>query len=107
MNSLGLAWSRGAVLLRADVRGLQTVHRGGLQGGEVDGGGARTGTAPETDARPDRLDLGGEDILRARSPGAKFAVDTDARSIPALACLRYGIGTAQRGRLVFVSGSRP
>ncbi|WP_030899289.1 MULTISPECIES: DNA polymerase/3'-5' exonuclease PolX [unclassified Streptomyces] len=60
---------------------------------------ARTGTALEVNAQPDRLDLGDEDVLRARSHGAKFAIDTDAHSIPQLACLRYGIGTAQRGWL--------
>ncbi|WP_028805520.1 DNA polymerase/3'-5' exonuclease PolX [Streptomyces sp. 142MFCol3.1] len=60
---------------------------------------ARTGTALEVNAQPDRLDLGDEDILRARSHGAKFALDTDAHSIPQLAYLRYGIGTAQRGWL--------
>ncbi|MDF3298557.1 DNA polymerase/3'-5' exonuclease PolX [Streptomyces tropicalis] len=60
---------------------------------------ARTGTALEINAQPDRLDLGDEDILRARSHGTKFAVDTDAHSIPQLAYLRYGIGTAQRGWL--------
>ncbi|MFF6772885.1 DNA polymerase/3'-5' exonuclease PolX [Streptomyces sp. NPDC012637] len=60
---------------------------------------ARTGTALEINAQPDRLDLGDEDILRARSHGVKFAVDTDAHSIPQLAYLRYGIGTAQRGWL--------
>ncbi|MFF7842309.1 DNA polymerase/3'-5' exonuclease PolX [Streptomyces ossamyceticus] len=60
---------------------------------------ARTGTALEVNAQPDRLDLGDEDILRARSHGAKFAIDTDAHSIPQLAYLRYGIGTAKRGWL--------
>ncbi|MGW3165909.1 DNA polymerase/3'-5' exonuclease PolX [Streptomyces sp. NPDC001142] len=60
---------------------------------------ARTGTALEINAQPDRLDLGDEDIRRARSHGAKFAIDSDAHSIPQLACLRYGIGTAQRGWL--------
>ncbi|MEU5592901.1 DNA polymerase/3'-5' exonuclease PolX [Streptomyces sp. NPDC020298] len=60
---------------------------------------ARTGTALEINAQPDRLDLGDEDVLRARSLGAKFAVDTDAHSIPQLAYLRYGIGMAQRGWL--------
>ncbi|MEU5097418.1 DNA polymerase/3'-5' exonuclease PolX [Streptomyces sp. NPDC020996] len=60
---------------------------------------ARTGTALEINAQPDRLDLGDEDILRARDHGAKFAVDTDAHSIPQLAYLRYGVGTAQRGWL--------
>ncbi|KUO19285.1 DNA polymerase/3'-5' exonuclease PolX [Streptomyces dysideae] len=60
---------------------------------------ARTGTALEINAQPDRLDLGDENILRARSHGAKFAIDTDAHSIPQLAYLRYGVGTAQRGWL--------
>ncbi|MDT0468796.1 DNA polymerase/3'-5' exonuclease PolX [Streptomyces gibsoniae] len=60
---------------------------------------ARTGTALEINAQPDRLDLGDEDILRARSHGAKFAIDTDAHSIVQLAYVRYGIGTAQRGWL--------
>ncbi len=60
---------------------------------------ARTGTALEVNAQPDRLDLGDEDVLRARDHGAKFAVDTDAHSIPQLAYLRYGVGTAQRGWL--------
>lgn len=60
---------------------------------------ARTGTALEINAQPDRLDLGDEDILRARSHGVKFAIDTDAHSIPQLAYLRYGVGTAQRGWL--------
>ncbi|MGW3508959.1 DNA polymerase/3'-5' exonuclease PolX [Streptomyces sp. NPDC000994] len=60
---------------------------------------ARTGTALEINAQPDRLDLGDEDILRARSHGAKFAVDSDAHSLLHLAYLRYGIGTAQRGWL--------
>ncbi|GGY33380.1 DNA polymerase/3'-5' exonuclease PolX [Streptomyces djakartensis] len=60
---------------------------------------ARTGTALEVNAQPDRLDLGDEDILLARSHGAKFAIDTDAHSIPQLAFLRYGVGTAQRGWL--------
>ncbi|MFE9094730.1 DNA polymerase/3'-5' exonuclease PolX [Streptomyces sp. NPDC007264] len=60
---------------------------------------ARTGTALEVNAQPDRLDLGDEDILRARRHGVKFAVDTDAHSVLHLAYLRYGVGTAQRGWL--------
>ncbi len=60
---------------------------------------ARSGTALEVNAQPDRLDLGDEDILRARTHGVRFAVNTDAHSVPQLAQLRYGIGTAQRGRL--------
>ncbi|MFF3364866.1 DNA polymerase/3'-5' exonuclease PolX [Streptomyces misionensis] len=60
---------------------------------------ARTGTALEVNAQPDRLDLCDEDILRARAHGVRFAVNTDAHSVPHLAQLRYGIGTAQRGWL--------
>ncbi|MEW2159729.1 DNA polymerase/3'-5' exonuclease PolX [Streptomyces sp. NPDC007189] len=60
---------------------------------------ARTGTALEVNAQPDRLDLRDEDILRAREHGVRFAVNTDAHSIPHLAQLRYGVGTAQRGWL--------
>ncbi|BCM65808.1 MULTISPECIES: DNA polymerase/3'-5' exonuclease PolX [Streptomyces] len=60
---------------------------------------ARTGTALEVNAQPDRLDLGDEDILRAREHGVRFAVNSDAHSVPHLAQLRYGVGTAQRGWL--------
>jgi DNA polymerase (family X) len=60
---------------------------------------ARTGTALEINAQPDRLDLCDEDILRAKEHGVKFAVDTDAHSVLHLAHLRYGVGTAQRGWL--------
>jgi len=60
---------------------------------------ARTGTALEINAHPDRLDLRDEDILRARRHGVKFAVDSDAHAVPHLANMRYGIGTAQRGWL--------
>jgi DNA polymerase (family 10) len=60
---------------------------------------ARTGTALEINAHPDRLDLRDEDILRASRHGVKFAVDSDAHSVLHLANMRYGVGTAQRGWL--------
>ncbi|MFF7973051.1 DNA polymerase/3'-5' exonuclease PolX [Streptomyces sp. NPDC007905] len=60
---------------------------------------ARTGTALEINAQPDRLDLRDEDILRARRHGVRFAVNTDAHSVLHLGHLRYGVGTAQRGWL--------
>jgi DNA polymerase (family X) len=60
---------------------------------------ARTGTALEVNAHPDRLDLRDEDILRAARHGVKFAVDSDAHAVPHLANMRYGVGTAQRGWL--------
>ncbi|WP_155059158.1 DNA polymerase/3'-5' exonuclease PolX [Streptomyces blattellae] len=60
---------------------------------------ARTGTALEINAHPDRLDLSDEHILWARRYRAKFAVDSDAHSVIHLANMRYGVGTAQRGWL--------
>jgi DNA polymerase (family X) len=60
---------------------------------------ARTGTALEINAQPDRLDLSDEHILRATRHGVKFAVDSDAHSTLAIAAMRYGVGTAQRGWL--------
>ncbi|MFC0601500.1 DNA polymerase/3'-5' exonuclease PolX [Streptomyces palmae] len=60
---------------------------------------ARTGTALEVNGHPERLDLGDEEILRAKRHGVKFAVDTDAHSVPDLAHMRYGVGTAQRAWL--------
>jgi DNA polymerase (family 10) len=60
---------------------------------------ARTGTALEINAYPDRLGLSDEHILRARRHGVKFAVDTDAHSTVHLGFLRYGVGMAQRGWL--------
>lgn len=60
---------------------------------------ARTGTALEINAHPERLDLCDEDILRAKRYGVKFAVNTDAHSTTHLPYMRYGVGTAQRGWL--------
>jgi DNA polymerase (family 10) len=60
---------------------------------------ARTGTAIEVNASPERLDLAGEHINRARRYGVRFAVNSDAHASTHLACMRYGVGTAQRGWL--------
>jgi DNA polymerase (family 10) len=60
---------------------------------------ARTGTAMEINAHPDRLDLPDELVLRAKRLGVTFALDTDAHSIPHLDNLRYGVGLAQRAWL--------
>jgi DNA polymerase (family X) len=60
---------------------------------------ARTNTALEINASPERLDLNDEHILAARHAGAKFAINTDAHAVPHLTNLRYGIGTAQRAWL--------
>jgi len=60
---------------------------------------ARTGTALEINASPERLDLGDEQIIAARRHGVRFAINTDAHAVPHLDNLRYGVGTAQRGGL--------
>ncbi|MFC7328012.1 DNA polymerase/3'-5' exonuclease PolX [Marinactinospora rubrisoli] len=60
---------------------------------------ARTGTAVEIDASPDRLDLAAEHIRLARRHGIVFTIDSDAHATPHLDFLRYGVGTAQRGWL--------
>ncbi len=60
---------------------------------------ARTGTALEINASPQRLDLPSDHIRAARDAGVKFAIDSDAHSVADLGNLRYGVGTAQRGWL--------
>ena len=66
---------------------------------EVFAAAARTGTALEVNAFPDRLDLRDEHVMWAKRHGVKFAVDTDSHSPVHLPFMRYGIGTAQRGWL--------
>jgi DNA polymerase (family 10) len=58
---------------------------------------ARTGTALEISAYPDRLDLKDEHVAWARKHGAKFSIDTDSHSVLHQAFARYGVVTAQRG----------
>ncbi|MGP3912571.1 DNA polymerase/3'-5' exonuclease PolX [Nonomuraea sp. 10N515B] len=60
---------------------------------------ARSGTALEINAFPDRLDLAADLIRQAHGYGVKFAVDSDSHAVGHLANMRYGIGTAQRGWL--------
>jgi DNA polymerase (family X) len=60
---------------------------------------ARTGTAIEVNASPDRLDLADAHIYRARRYGVRFAIDSDAHATTHLLFMRYGVGTAQRGWL--------
>jgi DNA polymerase (family X) len=60
---------------------------------------ARTGTALEVNAHPNRLDLPSAHIKAAKDAGVKFAIDSDAHSTGGLDYLRYGVGTAQRGWL--------
>jgi DNA polymerase (family 10) len=58
---------------------------------------ARTGTALEINAYPDRLDLKDEHVGWARKHGVRFSIDTDSHSTLHLAHMRFGVATAQRG----------
>lgn len=60
---------------------------------------ARTGTALEINASPQRLDLPADHIRAARDAGVRFAIDSDAHSTVNLGNMPYGVGTAQRGWL--------
>ena len=60
---------------------------------------ARTGTALEINASPQRLDLPPDHIKAARDAGVRFAIDSDAHSVPNLGNMPYGVGAAQRGWL--------
>lgn len=66
---------------------------------EVFAAAARTGTALEVNAYPDRLDLKDEHIMWAKRYGVKFAVDTDSHATTHLDHMRYGVAIAQRGWL--------
>jgi DNA polymerase (family 10) len=60
---------------------------------------ARTGTALEVNAFPDRLDLKDEHILWAKRHGVLFAINTDSHAPVHLQYMRFGVATAQRGWL--------
>ena len=60
---------------------------------------ARTGTALEINAYPDRLDLRDEHVLWARRHGVRFAIDSDSHAVTHLDVMPYGVATAQRGWL--------
>lgn len=58
---------------------------------------ARTNTALEINAMPERLDLRDIHVLRAQELGVKFAIGTDAHSAAQLETIRFGVGVARRG----------
>lgn len=58
---------------------------------------ARTGTALEINAAPERLDLKDTDVRLARERGARLAIGTDAHSCAQLRYMSLGVGTARRG----------
>ena len=60
---------------------------------------ARTGTALEINASPERMDLPAEDIAAAKDAGVRFAIDTDAHSLVHLGNMRFGVAAARLGGL--------
>ncbi|MGH3292090.1 MAG: DNA polymerase/3'-5' exonuclease PolX [Trebonia sp.] len=60
---------------------------------------ARTGTALEINASPDRMDLPPQHIAAARDAGVKFSIDTDAHSLVDLTHMPYGVAAARFGGL--------
>jgi DNA polymerase (family 10) len=58
---------------------------------------ARTGTAMEINAMPDRLDLKDIHIFRAKELGVKLTLGTDSHATEHLPLMRFGVGIARRG----------
>ena len=58
---------------------------------------ARTGTALELNAHPERLDLNDVHCKLAKQNGVMIAINTDSHAPVHLEYMRYGIGTAGRG----------
>lgn len=58
---------------------------------------ARTNTALEINAMPERLDLKDIHVLRAKELGVQLALGTDAHSTAQLEAIRFGVGVARRG----------
>ncbi len=53
----------------------------------------------EVNAEPERLDLNDMHVHAAREAGVKVAISSDAHSVDALRCMRFGVDQARRGWL--------
>jgi len=53
----------------------------------------------EVNAQPDRLDLNDNYIHSAKEAGVTLAISTDAHSVDAFECIRFGVDQARRGWL--------
>ncbi|OEH91890.1 DNA polymerase/3'-5' exonuclease PolX [Bacillus solimangrovi] len=58
---------------------------------------ARTNTALELNANPNRLDLSAEWLVKAQEAGVKLVINTDAHSIDMLDDMKVGISAARAG----------
>jgi DNA polymerase (family 10) len=60
---------------------------------------ARTGTAMEINAHPNRLDLNDRWARTAKETGIKLSIDSDAHQAAHMTVMRYGVDVARRGWL--------
>jgi DNA polymerase (family 10) len=60
---------------------------------------ARSGTAVELNAYPNRMDVTGNQARAARSAGCVFTIDTDSHASGELRAMQFGVGIARRGWL--------
>lgn len=67
------------------------------------------GCALELDGQPQRLDLNDINAAAAKAKGIPIVVDSDAHSVPDLACMEYGVFQARRAGLTAadVANTRP
>lgn len=67
------------------------------------------GCALELDGQPERLDLNDVNAAAAKARGIPVVVDSDAHSVPDLACMEYGVFQARRAGLTAadVANTRP
>lgn len=70
---------------------------------------AETGTVPEINAHPSRLDLSDVYARRAVELGCKIAINSDAHALDGMAIMPYGVATARRAWLTadHVINTRP
>jgi DNA polymerase (family 10) len=85
------------VIAHPTCRLLGERHQVALDMEAVFSAAARTGTALEINAMPDRLDLRDTHIFRARELGVKLALGTDSHATEHLGLMRFGVGVARRG----------
>jgi DNA polymerase (family 10) len=55
-----------------------------------------TGTVPEINAHPSRLDMSDVYTRRAIELGCKIAINSDAHELSGMAVMPYGVATARR-----------
>ncbi|MEK7061709.1 MAG: DNA polymerase III, partial [Patescibacteria group bacterium] len=57
----------------------------------------QTGTILEINSSPQRLDLNGFYIRRAKTEGVKMIINTDSHHKDQMTLMEYGVGQARRG----------